>query len=37
MRDSRDSMEEFEMLLDDVLQEIANPEPVEDLKQRVRC
>ena len=28
-------MEEFEMLLDDVLQEIANPEPVEDLKQRV--
>ena len=34
MRDSMDS-EEFEMLLDDVLQEIANPEPVEDLKQRV--
>ncbi len=35
MRDSMDSMEEFEMLLDDVLLEIANPEPVEDLKQRV--
>jgi protein TonB len=28
-------MEEFEMLLDDVLQEVANPEPVEDLKHRV--
>jgi protein TonB len=26
---------EFEMLLDDVLREVANPEPVEGLKQRV--
>ena len=32
MRDQRD---EFEMLLDDVLREVANPEPEEDLKQRV--
>jgi protein TonB len=30
----RDAME-FEMLLDDVLREVANPEPVEGLKQRV--
>jgi protein TonB len=28
-------MDEFEMLLDDVLREVANAEPVEDLKQRV--
>jgi protein TonB len=28
-------VEEFEMLLDDVLREVANPEPDEDLKQRV--
>jgi periplasmic protein TonB len=32
---SRDSMEEFEMLLDDVLRDVANPEPVEDLRHRV--
>jgi protein TonB len=31
----RDAMEEFEMLLDDVLHEVANAEPVEGLKQRV--
>jgi periplasmic protein TonB len=31
----RDKVEEFEMLLDDVLREVANPEPEEDLKQRV--
>lgn len=31
----RDQAEEFEMLLDDVLREVANAEPVEDLKQRV--
>ena len=31
----RDGVEEFERLLDDVLREVANPEPVEDLKQRV--
>jgi protein TonB len=31
----RDAMEEFEMLLDDVLREVANPEPVEGLKRRV--
>jgi protein TonB len=31
----RDQVEEFEMLLDDVLREVANPEPVEDLKRRV--
>jgi periplasmic protein TonB len=31
----RDQADEFEMLLDDVLREVANPEPVEDLKQRV--
>jgi protein TonB len=31
----RDQVEEFEMLLDDVLLEVANLEPVEDLKQRV--
>jgi periplasmic protein TonB len=31
----RDQVEEFEMLLDDVLSEVANPEPEEDLKQRV--
>jgi len=31
----RDQMEEFEMLLNDVLREVANPEPVEGLKQRV--
>jgi periplasmic protein TonB len=31
----RDAMKEFEMLLDDVLREVANPEPVEGLKQRV--
>jgi periplasmic protein TonB len=31
----RDAMEEFEMLLDDVLHEVANPQPVEGLKQRV--
>jgi protein TonB len=28
-------MEEFEMLLDDVLRDVANPEPVEDLQHRV--
>jgi protein TonB len=28
-------MEEFEMLLDDVLRDVANPEPVEDLRHRV--
>ena len=32
MKDQRD---EFEMLLDDVLREVANPEPEEDLKHRV--
>jgi periplasmic protein TonB len=31
----RDAMKEFEMLLDDVLHEVANPEPVEGLKQRL--
>jgi periplasmic protein TonB len=31
----RDQLEEFEMLLDDVLREVANAEPVEGLKQRV--
>jgi protein TonB len=31
----RDQVEEFEMLLDDVLREVANPEPEEGLKQRV--
>ena len=31
----RDQMDEFEVLLDDVLREVANAEPVEDLKQRV--
>ena len=31
----RDQVEEFEMLLDDVLREVANPEPEEDLKHRV--
>jgi protein TonB len=31
----RDQVEEFDMLLDDVLREVANPEPEEDLKQRV--
>jgi periplasmic protein TonB len=31
----RDQVEEFEMLLDDVLREVANAEPVEGLKQRV--
>ena len=31
----RDQAKEFEMLLDDVLREVANPEPEEDLKQRV--
>ncbi|HWZ00456.1 MAG TPA: hypothetical protein VNX17_05220, partial [Edaphobacter sp.] len=31
----RDAMKEFEMLLNDVLHEVANPEPVEGLKQRV--
>ena len=31
----RDQAEEFEMLLDEVLREVANPEPEEDLKQRV--
>jgi protein TonB len=31
----RDQVEEFEMLLDDVLREVANPEPMEGLKQRV--
>jgi protein TonB len=31
----RDQMEEFEMLLDDVLREVANPEPGNGLKQRV--
>ena len=31
----RDAMEEFEMLLDDVLREVANPEPAKGLKQRV--
>jgi protein TonB len=31
----RDAMQEFEMLLNDVLHEVANPEPVEGLKQRV--
>jgi protein TonB len=31
----RDAMEEFEMLLNDVLREVANPEPVDGLKQRV--
>jgi periplasmic protein TonB len=30
----RDAME-FEMLLDDVLREVANPEPIEGLKQRL--
>jgi periplasmic protein TonB len=31
----RDSMEEFEMLLNDVLHEVANPEPVDGLKLRL--
>jgi len=31
----RDQMEEFDMLLDDVLREVANPEPGTGLKQRV--
>jgi protein TonB len=31
----RDQMEEFEMLLDDVLREVANPQPGAGLKQRV--
>jgi periplasmic protein TonB len=31
----RHQMEEFEMLLDDVLREVANPQPVAELKQRV--
>jgi protein TonB len=31
----RDQMEEFEMLLDDVLREVANPQPGTGLKQRV--
>ena len=31
----RDAMEEFEMLLDDVLREVANPEPAKGLMQRV--
>jgi protein TonB len=31
----RDQAEEFEVLLDDVLREMANAEPVEDLKHRV--
>jgi protein TonB len=31
----RDQVAEFEMLLNDVLHEVANPEPVEGLKQRV--
>jgi protein TonB len=31
----RDQMEEFEMLLEDVLREVANPEPGTGLKQRV--
>jgi periplasmic protein TonB len=31
----RDQLKEFEMLLDDVLCEVANPEPVEGLEQRV--
>jgi protein TonB len=31
----RDQVEAFEMLLDDVLHEVANAEPVEGLKQRV--
>src|SRR5882757_6480771 len=31
----RDHMEEFEMLLDDVLREVANPQPGTGLKQRV--
>jgi periplasmic protein TonB len=31
----RDQMEEFEMLLDDVLREVANPEPVDELGQRM--
>jgi periplasmic protein TonB len=31
----RDQVEEFEMLLDDVLREVANPEPEEGLRQRV--
>jgi protein TonB len=31
----RDQVEEFEMLLDDVLREVANPEPEDGLKQRV--
>ncbi len=31
----RDQEKQFEMLLDDVLREVANPEPEEDLKQRV--
>jgi protein TonB len=31
----RDQAEDFEMLLDDVLREVANAEPVDDLKQRV--
>jgi protein TonB len=31
----RDEMEEFEMLLDDVLREVANPQPGAGLKQRV--
>jgi protein TonB len=31
----RDQVDEFEMLLDDVLREVANAEPVEGLRQRV--
>jgi periplasmic protein TonB len=31
----RDQMEEFEMLLDDVLREVANPEPADGLGQRI--